>query len=239
MHRIQRPHYRRRCHLRCDCFLTLLYLLFRLRLIVSCCTSLQRVKTEEELDGRGMWHEWGQERGGVVVKSEGQRPLCRHTSTQEDYTEMDLTFMGPCIVGIFLLIYFQQDSTLHSLFIYGKLLYMFRVVSPPIIRSSYNYIYSIGYLSNRYCYLPLLWKSWNWFECGVGIVLICFGAVATAPKQINTIPTPRSNQLQLFHKAAGSSNGLTSTRYCKYSLYAPDDGWRYHPKHVEQFSRNK
>ena len=34
------------------------------------------------------------------------------------------------------------------------------------------------YLSNRYCYLPLLWKSWNWFECGMGIVLICFGAVA-------------------------------------------------------------
>ena len=27
---------------------------------------------------------------------------------------------------------------------------------------------------------PLLWKSWNWFECGVGIVLICFGAAAAA-----------------------------------------------------------
>ena len=56
-------------------------------------------------------------------------------------------------------------------------------------------------LVNRYCYLPLLWKSWNWFECGVGNVLICFGAVATAPKQINTIPTPHSNQLQLFHNS--------------------------------------
>ena len=29
-------------------------------------------------------------------------------------------------------------------------------------------------LVNRYCYLPLLWESWNWPECGVGIVPICF-----------------------------------------------------------------
>jgi len=34
---------------------------------------------------------------------------------------------------------------LHSLFISGKLLYMFRVVSSPIIRSTYNCIYSIWY----------------------------------------------------------------------------------------------
>jgi len=46
----------------------------------------------------------------------------------------------------FFLIYFQRDATLHSLFISGKLLYMFRVVSSPIIRSTYNSIYSIWYL---------------------------------------------------------------------------------------------
>jgi len=41
-------------------------------------------------------------------------------------------------------------------FIYTwKLLYMFRVVPPPIIKSAYNCIYSIWYLSHRYCYLPL------------------------------------------------------------------------------------
>ena len=85
-------------------------------------------------------------------------------------------------------IYFQQDATLHSLFISGKLLYMFRVVSPPIIRSAHDRIYSIWYLSNRYCYLLLSWKSWN---------------------AVNTV------------------------------VSAPDDGWRYHPKHVEQSSRNK
>jgi len=42
---------------------------------------------------------------------------------------------------------------------------MFRVVPSPIIRSAYNCIYSIWYVSHRYCYLPLSWKIWNWFEC--------------------------------------------------------------------------
>jgi len=45
---------------------------------------------------------------------------------------------------------------------------MFRVVPSPIMKSANNCIYSIWYLSHRYCYLPLLWKSWNWFECAVG-----------------------------------------------------------------------
>jgi hypothetical protein len=61
----------------------------------------------------------------------------------------------------------QQDATLHSLFVW-ELLYMFRVVLPPIIRNAYNCIYSIWYLSHRYCYLSLSWKSWNRFECAVG-----------------------------------------------------------------------
>ena len=40
-------------------------------------------------------------------------------------------------------------------FIYiWKLLYMFHVESAPIVRSTYNCIYRIWYLSNRYCYLP-------------------------------------------------------------------------------------
>ena len=37
-----------------------------------------------------------------------------------------------------------------------KLLYKFRVAPPPIIRSVYKCIYSIWYLSHRYCYLPLI-----------------------------------------------------------------------------------
>jgi hypothetical protein len=35
--------------------------------------------------------------------------------------------------------------------------------------------------------------------------------------------------------AADSSNCVTNTRCCRCSLCAPDDRWKYHPKHVEQF----
>jgi hypothetical protein len=65
-------------------------------------------------------------------------------------------------------IYIQQDANLTHFIYIGKLPYMFRVVLPPNIRSAYNSIYSIWYLSHRYCYLPLSWKSWNRFECAVG-----------------------------------------------------------------------
>jgi hypothetical protein len=42
-------------------------------------------------------------------------------------------------------------------------------------QGAYTCIYSIWYLSHRYCYLPLSWKSWNRFECAVGgvRVLLC------------------------------------------------------------------
>jgi hypothetical protein len=77
----------------------------------------------------------------------------------------DLTFMGPCIVSVFQ--YISNKMQRYTVYCIWKLLYMFRVLPPPIIRSA-NYIYSIWYLSYRYCYLPLSWKSWNWFECAVG-----------------------------------------------------------------------
>jgi hypothetical protein len=43
----------------------------------------------------------------------------------------------------------------HTVYFIWKLLYMFRMVPPPIIRSANNCIYTIWYLSHRYCYLPL------------------------------------------------------------------------------------
>jgi len=56
----------------------------------------------------------------------------------------------------------------YTVYFIRKLLYMFWVVPPPIIRSANTCMYSIWYLSHRYCYLPLSWRSWNWFECAVG-----------------------------------------------------------------------
>jgi hypothetical protein len=69
-----------------------------------------------------------------------------HPKKRKRNSSVNLTFRGPCIVSIFLLIYFRRDATLHSLFISRKLLYMFRVVSPPTIRSTHKCIYSIWYL---------------------------------------------------------------------------------------------
>jgi len=64
-----------------------------------------------------------------------------------------LTFMGPCIVIIFW--YISNKMQRYTVYFICKLLYIFQVVPPPIIRSANNCIYSIWYLSHRYCYLPL------------------------------------------------------------------------------------
>ena len=95
-----------------------------------------------------------------------------------------------------ILLYIQQDSTLHSLFYLETALH----VSGGIIRSANNCIYSIWYLSDRYCYLPLSWKSWNWFECAVDGV--------RHPQHTQT----SSNSSTI---AADSSNGVTNTRCCR------------------------
>jgi hypothetical protein len=98
--------------------------------------------------------------------------------------------------------YIQQDATLQFIYIW-KLLYMFRVVLSPIIRSTYNCIYNIWYLSQHsYCYLPLSWKRWNRFECAVDGV--------HHPQHTQT----GSNSSTI---AADSSNGVKNTRCCRYS----------------------
>jgi len=71
-----------------------------------------------------------------------------------------------------ILIIVQQDATIYSLLYFCKLLYMFRVVTPHIIRSTYNCNYSIWLWSNRLCYLPLWWRSWNF--CCIYIQFIVF-----------------------------------------------------------------
>jgi hypothetical protein len=71
----------------------------------------------------------------------------------------------------------------YTVYFIWKLLYMFRVVLPPIIRSANNCIYSIWYLSHRYCYLLLSWKSWNRFECATQSTL---KPVPTLPRYIHS-----------------------------------------------------
>jgi hypothetical protein len=93
-----------------------------------------------------------------------------------------------------------------------KLLYMFRMVPPPIIRRANNCVCSIWYLSQRYCYLPLLYLE---------TARHVSGGTSTHHQE--------SKQLCLQHLvfvrplllpaaiAAGNSNGLTNTRCCRYS----------------------
>jgi hypothetical protein len=72
---------------------------------------------------------------------------------------MNLTLMGLCIIII--LRYISNKMQHYTVYFTWKLLYMFRVVPSPVIRSTDNCVYSIWYLLHCHCYLPLSWKSWN------------------------------------------------------------------------------
>jgi len=61
--------------------------------------------------------------------------------------------MGPCIA--ILCQYMSNKMQLYTVYFICKLLHMFRVVSPPIIRSTINCIYSIWYWSTVVQYLPV------------------------------------------------------------------------------------
>jgi hypothetical protein len=62
----------------------------------------------------------------------------------------------------------------YTVYFIWKLLYMFRVVFPPIIRRENNYLQHLAFVTPLLL-LPLLWKSWNWFECAVGGVRLMIG----------------------------------------------------------------
>jgi len=61
-----------------------------------------------------------------------------------------------------ILIYIQQDATLHSLFYLETALY----VSGGTI--THHQERKQLYLQHLVFVTPLSWKSWNWFECAVG-----------------------------------------------------------------------
>jgi hypothetical protein len=68
-------------------------------------------------------------------------------------------------------------------------------VLTPIIRSAYDCNYSIWYLSHRYCYLPYR------------------GRVGTGLNVLSHTQTSFNSST----KSAGSSNGVSNTRCCRYS----------------------
>jgi len=76
-----------------------------------------------------------------------------------------------------------------------KPLYMFRVVSPPIIRGSCHCIHNMSWTWLDGNTVPIQSRSW---QVAVTVLLM--------PDAVETV------------------------------TWAPDDGWRYHPKHVERFT---
>jgi hypothetical protein len=111
----------------------------------------------------------------------------------------DLTFMCTCIVSIFQYI----SNKMQRYIVY---LYLATALHVSGCTSTYHQeriqLYSIWYLSHRYCILPLSWKGWNRFECAMG------GVRHTQHTQTGF----NSSTI-----AADSSNGVTNTRCCRYS----------------------
>jgi hypothetical protein len=76
-----------------------------------------------------------------------------------------LTFMGPYIVSIFQ--YISNKMQRYTVYLYLEA--ALHISGGTSTRHQERIqLYSIWYLSHRYCYLPLSWKNWNRFECAVG-----------------------------------------------------------------------
>jgi hypothetical protein len=78
-----------------------------------------------------------------------------------------LTFMGPYILSIFQ--YISNKIQLYTVYLYLETALHISGGTSTHNQERIQLFYSIWYLSYRYCYLPLSWKSWNRFECAVGV----------------------------------------------------------------------
>jgi len=67
------------------------------------------------------------------------------------FTAEIFTFQYVVSITSILFQYISNKMQRHTVYYIWKLLYMFRVVPPPITRSANNCIYSIWHLSHRYC----------------------------------------------------------------------------------------
>jgi len=100
----------------------------------------------------------------------------------------------------------QQHATIYSLLYFCKLIYMFWVVTPPIIRSTYNCNYSI-------------WHRSNFGKCSVWSQLKMRGMYPSL------LPSHTA-----FSEVWPVPDAVITV------ICAPDYWWSYHPKHVEQFT---
>jgi len=66
-----------------------------------------------------------------------------------------------------ILLYIQQDATLRSLFYLETALHISGGTITHHQERKQMYLQHLVFVTT-FCYLPLSWKSWNWFECAVG-----------------------------------------------------------------------
>jgi hypothetical protein len=158
--------------------------------------------------------------------------------------------MCPCIESVFY--YISNKMQRYTVYLYLETALHVSGGNSTHHQEHINCIYSIWYLSHRYCYLPLAmgpciesvfyyisnkmqrYTVYLYLETALHVS----GGTSTHHQEpINCIYSTwyLSDRYCYLPLAAGSSNGLTNTRCCRYSLWAPDDGWWYHSKHVEQF----
>ena len=110
-------------------------------------------------------------------------------------------FKCSSIYGDFILIYIQPDAGLHSLFYLETDLHVSGGTSTHHQERKQLCLQYLVFVT-PYCYLPLSWKSWNLSECAVGGV--------RHPQHTQTGSSSSTI-------AAGSSKGVTNTRYCRHS----------------------
>ena len=84
---------------------------------------------------------------------------CYYMSSQIEMSLRNLTFMGPCIVRIFQ--YISNKMQPYTVYYICKLLYMFRVVPPPIIRSANNYLQHLVFVTRYGQDGPVIESRWG------------------------------------------------------------------------------
>jgi hypothetical protein len=98
----------------------------------------------------------------------------------------------------------QQTATIHNLLYFCKLLYLFRVVTPPIIRSTYNCNYSIWHWSN-------FGKCSVWSQLKISVMLLRVSMYFTLSSETFIINDLKINNSHKTDTSRFLSNEHTAT----------------------------
>jgi hypothetical protein len=97
-----------------------------------------------------------------------------------------------------ILIYIQQDATLHGLFYLETTLHVSGGTTFHPQERKQLYRQHLVFVT-PHCYLPLSWKSWNWFECAVAHSYQFYLETALHVSGGTTIHHQERKQLYLQH----------------------------------------